>query len=66
MELFKKMSLDQPTYNTAGEFSPTSIRLSPELKFRAKKLAYKRYKDTEISRLFKDLLIKALKEEDLL
>lgn len=48
------------------ECSPTSVRLSPELKSKAKKLSYIRYNKTEISQLFKDLLIEALKKEGLL
>jgi len=52
---------------TSGvECSPTSIRLSPELRSKAKKLAYKRNNKTEISQLLKDLLIEALRKEDLL
>lgn len=49
-----------------GECSPTSLRLSPELKSKAKKLAFKRYNKTEISQLLQDLLIDALKTEGFL
>lgn len=49
-----------------GECSPTSLRLSPELKSKAKKLAFQRYNKTEISKLLQDLLIAELRKEGLL
>ena len=52
--------------SNGGEVSPTSIRLSLELREKAKKLAYKRNNKTEISQLLKDLLIEALRKEGLL
>jgi len=52
--------------STTGESSPTSLRLSPELKSKAKQLAFKRYNKTEVSQLIIDLLIEELKREDLL
>ncbi len=58
--------LEMLAQSNTGESSPTSLRLSPELKSMAKKLAFKRYNKTEISQLLKDLLIKELKKEGLL
>jgi len=52
--------------SSSGECSPTSLRLSPELKSKAKKLAYIRYNKTEVSQLLHDLLIEALKKEGLI
>jgi hypothetical protein len=52
--------------SSCGECSPTSLRLSPELKSKAKKLAFKRYNKTEVSQLLQDLLIDALRKEGLL
>lgn len=49
-----------------GECSPTSLRLSPELKSKAKQLAMKRYNKSEVSQLLQDLLIEALRSEGLL
>ena len=46
--------------------SPTSIRLSPEMRDKAKQLAFMRYKKTDLSQLLKDVLIDALKKAGLL
>jgi len=51
---------------TGRECSPTSVRFSPELREKARVLAYKKNRNTEISQLLKDLLIAELKREELL
>ena len=58
--------IEKISQSSHGECSPTSLRLSPELKSKAKKLAFKRYNKTEISQLLQDLLIDALRKEGLL